>query len=527
MRTAQGRVRAVAAVIILVALGSGLAGAQGQPKPGGTLVAAQYEPQWWNPLLEAGAPFVNRLIYIGLTDYDKDGNVVPGLAQSWTISRDGLTYTFPLRRDVKWQDGKPFTAADVKFTYEKILDPKTSSWLRAFFDAVTQVDTPDDYTVVLRLRAPSATLLYNMWHGILPRHVWEKEDLAKSTYNAAPVGTGPFKVGQWARGDFVTLVPSDTYFRGRPYLDKLILKTIPDTAVTFAALERGEVHYLPAFGIIGGVPYHQVKSLEAKPQLHVSVTETTQAQHLYMRVDKPPFDNLKVRQAIVHAINKKEIADRMTAGYGRPLDSRVPPVIGWAHNASVKTYPYDVAEANRLLDEAGLRRGPDGVRFKTRLYATPGSRVIMSELLREQLRAVGISAEITTSEWNTYIGAIRDKRTVDGLWSIFHPTYIPDPEILLINFWSKEIKPGGRNYMFYSNPRMDRLIEQAATTGERSERGKLVREIQEIVAAEIGNIPLFVQPSVEVWNRKFRGFQPLEYGGGTFTFMEKVWQEKE
>jgi len=148
----------------------------------------------------------------------------------------------------------------------------------------------------------------------------------------------------------------------------------------------------------------------------------------------------------------------------------------------------------------------------------------MSELLREQLRAVGISADIVTSEWNTYIGTIRDKRAAEGFWSIFHPTYIPDPEILILNFWSKEIKPGGRNYMGYSNPKMDRLIEQAATTVDRTERGKLLREIQEIVAVEVGNIPLFVQPSVEVWNRKFRGFQPLEYGGGTMGSLEKVWQ---
>ena len=405
MRTVRGRVRTVvAAALILVALGSGIAGAQGPPKPGGTLVVAQYEPGWWNPLLEAGAPFVNRLVYIGLTDYDKDGNVAPGLAESWTISKDGLVYTFVLRRDVKWHDGKPFTAADVKFTYEKILDPKSGSWLRGFFDPVTQVDTPDDYTVVLRLRAPSATLLYNTWHGILPRHVWEKEDLSKGAHNATPVGTGPFKVAQWARGDHVVLVANDGYFRGRPYLDKVILKTIPDTAVTFAALERGEVHYLPPFGIIGGVPYHQVKALETKPNLQVSVTETTQTQYLYLKLDKPPFDNLKVRQAVAHAINKQEVADRMTAGYGKLLDSRVPPVIGWAHNASVKTYPYDVAEANRLLDEAGLKRGADGIRIRTKIYAKPGPRLIMSELFREHLRAVGIDAEITTSDWATYIG---------------------------------------------------------------------------------------------------------------------------
>src|SRR5262249_32650466 len=142
----------VTAVLVLGLLVGGIAWGQAQPKPGGTLVGAQYEPQWWNPLLEAGAPFINRLVYIRLEGLDKDGNVAPGLAQTWTIARDGLTYTFVLRRDVKWHDGKPFTAADVKFTYEKILDPKSASWLRGFFEPISQVDAPDDYTVVLRLR---------------------------------------------------------------------------------------------------------------------------------------------------------------------------------------------------------------------------------------------------------------------------------------------------------------------------------------------------------------------------------------
>ncbi len=522
-----GRLSSLVALVALVICAGviGSASGQGQPKPGGTLIMVHNEPTAFNPVIEWGLPQLDRMVYIGLTDYDKDGNLIPGLAEKWDVAKDGLTYTFQLRRDVTWHDGKPFTSADVKFTIEKILDPKGTSWLKPALSQIAQVDAPDPYTAVFRLREPAPTLLYNLWNGVIPKHVWEKEDIGKSAFNITPVGTGPFKVVEWVKLDHVTFVANDKYFRGRPYLDRVIMKTIPDVSVALAALERGDVHYLPPYGIIGGAPYQQVKALESKSHLEVRVYETTQAQHLYMRVDKPPFDNLKVRQAVAHAINKKELSDRMTVGYGKPLDSRVPPIIRWAYNAEVPVYTHDVAEANRLLDEAGLKRGEGGVRFKTHIYATPGTRVIMSELLREQLRAVGISTDIITNEWNTYISMIRDKRTAEGLWTIYHPTYIPDPEILLWALWGRENKPGGRNYMLYTNPRMDSLIEKLVATTERGERGKLFREVQEIAARDVPTIPLYIQPNVDIWNKKFRGFQPLEYGGSTLFSLEKVWQE--
>jgi peptide/nickel transport system substrate-binding protein len=530
MRQAPGWLRRWSRFLILgtvmLAVTAGVAWSQGGPKPGGTLVLLQVHPTWWNPLLESSAPFVNRIVYMGLTDYDAKGEVVPGLAEKWSVSGDKLTYTFSLRKGVKWHDGKPFTAGDVKFTFERILDPEVGSWLKGFFENVSQVDTPDDHTVIVRLRAPSPTLLYNAWHGILPRHIWEKEDFKKSAYNGTPVGTGPFKLTQWMRNDQAIFAANEDFFRGRPYLDRLVMKVVPDSSVGAVALERGEADYLSAFGIIGGAPYHLVKTLEQKPNLQVAVNETTQTQYLYMRIDKAPFDNLKVRQAIAHAINKQEVSDRVTAGYGKALDSRVPPLIGWAHEPNVPAYRYDVARANQLLDEAGVKRGPDGVRFKTKIYANPGPRLMMSELFREQLRAVGIDAEIVTQDWAAYIGGIRDRRTVEGMWTLWQATYIPDPEILLYTYSSKEIKPGGRNYVFYSSPAMDRLLEQSFTTTERGPRGTVVREIQKVAAADVaGVIPLFVQPVVEVWNRRVKGIQFIEYGGSSLTFLEKVWKE--
>ena len=513
-------------VTILLVITAGVAWSQGQPKSGGTLVLIQAHPTWWNPLLESSAPFVNRILYMGLTDYDAKGEVVPGLAEKWSVSSDKLTYTFSLRKDVKWHDGRPFTSADVKFTFERILDPEVGSWLKGFFENVSQVETPDDHTAVVRLRAPSPTLLYNTWHGILPKHIWEKEDFKKSAYNGTPVGTGPFKLTQWLRNDQAIFVANESFFRGRPYLDRVIFKNMTDSSVAAVALERGEVDYLTPFGIIGGAPYNLVKTLEQRPNLQVRVSETTQTQYLYMRIDKPPFDNVKVRQAIAHAINKQEVSDRTTAGYGKPLDSRVPPLIGWAHEPNVPVYRYDVAQANRLLDEAGFKRGPDGIRFKTKIYANPGPRLIMSELFREHLRAVGIDAEIVTQDWAAYIGGIRDRRTVEGMWTLWQATYIPDPEILLYTYWSKEIKPSGRNYVFYTSPVMDRLLDQSFTTVERAPRGAVIREIQKVAAADVaGVIPLFVQPVVEVWNKKFKGIQFIEYGGSSYTFLEKVWQE--
>src|SRR5712692_3130809 len=499
----------------------------GQPKYGGTLVMVHTDPDLMNPVATPGWIQFPRMSFNGLIDYDAQGNIVPGLAASWKISPDNLTYTFQLRPDVKWHDGKPLTGEDVRFTIEKILDPKVGSRLNLYFQSVKEVQVPGPHTVVVKLKEPDPVFLANLWSGILPKHIWEKEDFAKSQYNDIPVGSGPWKVKEWVRGDHMTFEANKDYFGGKPYLDRIIVKVIPDATVAFAALEKGDVDYLPFKGVVGGPPYQLVDRLKQSPNLEVKVYEVSSMQRFFFRNDKPPFKNLKVRQAIAHAIDRRFIIQKLLFGYGQLSNSEVAPAMKEVYNPKVPQYEYDVAKANQLLDEAGLRRGADGVRLKTRIYGTPGVRAILSEIMKEQLKAVGIATDIVINEWTTYYNAVRQTRTVDGVFTIFSLPSIPDPTTEAPRDHSKEIRPGGFNYLFYSNPRVDVIIEEAQRTLDREKRVRLFQEYQDILARDVPMIPLYVLAGVDVWNKRFAGFQVSEWGGASITFLDKVWKKGE
>ncbi len=300
---------------------------------------------------------------------------------------------------------------------------------------------------------------------------------------------------------------------------------IPDATVAFAALEKGDVDYFPFTGVIGGPPYQLVNRLKQSKHLEVKVFDVVSTQRLFFRNDKPPFNNLKVRQAVAHAINKQFIVEKLLFGYGQTTPSEVPAALHWAHNPHVPQYEYDVAKANQLLDEAGYPRGAGGIRFRTHIYGNPGVRAILSEILKEQLKPVGIAAEVVIQEWASYIQAIRNTRDVDGVFTIFSLQTVPDPSTETIRYHSTQIKPGGQNYLFYSNPRVDAIIEEAQSTLDQGKRAQLFYEYQDILAREVPMIPLYTLTGVDIWKKKFAGFGVTQWGGGAITFLEKVWQQ--
>jgi peptide/nickel transport system substrate-binding protein len=278
--------------------------------------------------------------------------------------------------------------------------------------------------------------------------------------------------------------------------------------------------------VIGGPPYQLVNRLKQSPRLEVKVLDVVSTQRLFFRNDRPPFNNLKVRQAVAHAINKRFIVDKLLFGYGQITHSEVPSALPWAHNPEVPQYNYDVAKANQLLDEAGYPRGAGGIRFRTHIYGNPGVRAILSEILKEQLKAVGIAADVVINEWASYINAIRNTREIDGVFTIFSLQSVPDPSIEAIRYHSTQIKPGGQNYLFYSNPRVDAIIDETQSTLDQQKRTQLFYEYQDILAREVPMIPLYTLTGVDIWNKKFDGFGVTQWGGGAITFLEKVWQKE-
>ncbi|MBI4588432.1 MAG: hypothetical protein HY725_06305 [Candidatus Rokubacteria bacterium] len=481
-----------------------------------------------NPLIEAGYPHVLRLVYNGLVDYGPypEYRLGQGLAESWQVSTDSRTFTFKLRRGVKWQDGADVTSADVAFTWEKLIDPKSGSPFASLLPTIERVETPDPLTVVIRLKDPSASFLAWAWLGIIPKHVWEKEDVKTSAYNQKPIGSGPFKLVSWNKGDSMVFEANPAYFRGRPAVDRVILKVIPDANVAFSALERGEVDAFVFRGLVGGVPWPIVERLKKNPAFVVREFPVSSIQSLHFGMEHPVFRNLKVRQAVAHAIDRQAIISNILFGKGQIVDNSIaPPTFAAFHNPNVRRYEFDPAKANRLLDEAGYPRGATGVRFTTVLYGTPGARARMDEIIRENLKAVGIEASLENYEWATYFDRIRMTRELGkrGLFSLLSVSRVPDPEDNLGFVYGKNAnKPAGRNYSEYVNPKVDELIEQGRREANPAKRAALYKEIQAILADDLPMLPLYLAVGVDIWKASLKGVTSGEFGGGTLASLERA-----
>ena len=485
-----------------------------------------------NPVLELGYPHVLRLVYNGLVDYGPypDHKLMPGLAETWQVSPDSKTYTFRLRRGVKWQDGADLTSADVAFTYTKLTDPQSGSPYASLLPSVERVDTPDPATAIIRLREPSASFLAWTWLGVMPKHIWEKEDFKTSQYNQKPVGSGPFKMVSWAKGDSMVFEANPTYFRGRPHIDKVILKTIPDPNVAFSALERGELDAFVFRGLVGGVPWPTIDRMKKNQAFVVQEMLVSSVQSLHFNMENQYFRNLKVRQALSHAVDRQAIINNILFGKGEIIDNPVaPPTFPAFYNPNVRKYDYDPAKANKLLDEAGFPRGANGTRFSFVLYGTPGARAKMNEIIRENYRAVGVDVTLENYEWGTYFERMRTTRELGkrGLYSILSVSKVPDPEDNLGFVYGKNAnKPGGRNYSEYVNPKVDELLEMGRREADPAKRAVLYKEVQVLLAEDLPMFPLYVSRGVDIWKANLKGMTNGQFGGGTLGALERAWIER-
>ncbi|MEP9369446.1 ABC transporter substrate-binding protein [Xanthobacter sp. VNH20] len=475
------------------------AGAQAEePHKGGTLTAIiQPEPVILTAALNTAAPtgVVSGNIFDGLVDYDANLNPVPALAESWETSADGLTFTLHLRKGVQWHDGKPFTAADVKWTLEEVWQ-KIHPRNQAIFGKVTSVDTPDDSTVVLHLSQPSVAILSSLNSNgaqVLPKHLYEGTDLLNNPYNNKPVGTGPFVFKEWSRGNYIVLERNPNYWdKTKPYLDKVIFKVIPDAAARAAALEKGEVQY----GVLSPVPLKDAERLSKLPSLRV----TTQGYEWLspflfadFNVDRANIKDVKVRQALAHAIDRKTIANVVWFGFAKPAVSPVPTTLTAFHDAGGIAYDFDPKKAEALLDEAGYKRGADGVRFTLDIdyipYGDDFKRT--AEYLKQALKRVGVEANVRSQDTAAYTKRVYGDRDFDIAITWF--AAFSDPQVGVNRaYWSGSI---GKNIPWtngsgYRNPKVDALIAAVQGEADPQKRIQEFKDLQKIVLTDLPTLPL-------------------------------------
>jgi peptide/nickel transport system substrate-binding protein len=440
------------------------------------------EPPYLDPTAGAAAAIrevTYANVFEGLTRIGPDGQVLPDLAESWTISDDGTVYTFKLHTGVTFHDGSSFSADDVKFSLDRARAPDSLNAQKQLFAAIDKVEVVDPATVRITLKYPQGSFLYNMGWGdaviVSPK--------SAATNKERPIGTGPFKFARWVKGSSISLVKFDHYWGAPVFLDKVEFRIIPDSAAAVPALLSGDVQAFPFF------PPDAVPQIENDPNLKIVIGTTEGETILAMNNKRKPFDDLKVRRAISYALDRKAIIDGASGGLGAPIGSHMSPS-NKAYIDLTGEYPHDNAKARELLKEAGL---PDGFKATLKLpppeYARLGGEIVASEL-----REVGIDLDIIPVEWAQWLDQVFTKKDYDL-------TIVSHTEPNDIDIYSR------KDYYFnYQNPEFNKVIDALNLTSDEARRDELLKKAQKILADDAVAGFLFELPKVGVWDKHLEGF---------------------
>ncbi len=418
-------------------------------------------------------------IFEGLTRIGPDGTVHPQLAESWDISDDGKTYTFKLHNGVKFHDGAEFSAEDVKFSIDRATAEDSVNPQKALYSAVESVEVVDPATVVVKLTHPQGAFTWNMAWGEAAIVSRTSADGNKEN----PIGTGPFKFDNWAKGSSITLVKNPDYWGDDVALERAEFRIIPDAAAAIPAILSGDIHAFSNMPAGDALP-----QIQADPRFKVVIGSTEGETVLSTNNKKEPFDKLEVRQAIAHALNRDEIIAGATAGLGVPIGSHFAP-----HNPAyvdlTGTYPYDPEKAKELLAAAGF---PDGFSATLKLPPPPYARQ-GGEIVASQLRQVGINLEIIPVEWADWLSQVFTEKNYDlSIISHVEPNDI-------------EIYSRPDYYFQYQNPAFNAVMEELDATADEAKRNELYGQAQRILAEDAVNGFLFQLPKVGVWDAKLEG----------------------
>jgi peptide/nickel transport system substrate-binding protein len=466
--------------------------------PGGTLIIAQNpEPTVLTTGLTTApaTQLISPKIFDGLLYLSPTNGPQPQLAESWSFSADRLQVTFKLRSGVLWHDGQPFTSADVAFSVMEVWK-KYSSRGRSAFPNVQSVDTPDPLTAVWNLSRPTPYLLSALNardSQVLPKHLYAGTDILNNPANTAPIGTGPFRVKEWVRGNYLTLERNPSYWQsGKPLLDQVIYRFIADPSSVSAALETGAVHVAYADTLSNS----EIKRLKNNPALTVhdrlNTYGGTGIMAFEFNLQRPEFQDVRVRQALAHAIDKEFILKNILLGQGTTADSPIPKNFPQFYSADVPQYPYDLKRAEALLEEAGLKRDKDGIRLRIKNDPSPSAVYQQTaNFLRSSFAKIGVKLEIRNQDYAQFIDRIYGRYDFDT--NLSPASTAPDPAIGLQRFyWTRNIQSGVAysNATHYSNPQVDALLEQAQVDNDPKRRWDLYDQVQKKVLEDLPRIPI-------------------------------------
>ncbi len=497
---------------------------QGQTVHGVLRVGAYEDLDNLNPLLsfQLSVTDVSQMVFSGLIDYDDHGNPVPDVALSIPtqdnggISRDGKTVVYHLRRNVRFSDGAPLTAADVKYTWQQILNPKNNVGYRYPYDEAASMELPDPYTLVVHLKAPFAPFVAAFMRNgiigsILPKHLLEKyDDLNRVPFNGHPIGSGPFTIAKWEPGSLLDLRANPNYWRGAPKLKEIQYKIIPNQNTLLTAVRSHEIDFYPQ------ATETQYAALDTTPGYRLTHIPNIGFEHIRFNCRRPPLDDVRVRQAIAYAIDWHKLVSHVYMVDAPGMADQSP--LSWAFNPHVRPYPHDLARAKSLFAKAGWHAGTDGIlqknghKLRLGIASVTGitTRAKAEQLIQQDLRQAGIDLEVRNYPANmlfaTYGGnGILARGKFDLALLAWFANPDPDDTQTIA---PDQLPPQGANYSFF----VDRDIGDWQAGGrvhyERAQRRPYYWKIQQRIHDAVPLHTIVWRANIDVVNAELRGFKP-------------------
>jgi len=491
----------LALLSLLSAAGCARRSAGNAPSNDLLIVGYDREPDTLNRFSTHILEDIQTCVVEGLTTTDEQMKVVPLLAAAVPTlenggvklrSDGGMDVVWTLRPGVKWHDGTPLTSADIKFTVDAINGPNYNPESTDGFDRIASVDTPDALTAVVHYREIYAPYDIQFIRGLLPKHVLEGRDIDRAQdYNRSPLGTGPYRVAEWKAGEYILLERVPAYWRGAEYprIRRLMFRFVANTNTRINQLKSGEVH------VVALVPWDKLRELTGMPSIVVHKTPGNAYEHVTLNERQvPAFADVRVRRALLHALDRESFTRTILDGLAPVAHGPIQPV-SWAYTDAIARYRFDPAEARRLLDEAGWKLGPNGIRerdgkplaFTLITQAGFAVRENIAQAIERQLRDVGVAVRVE----------LHDGTAISSLWfegrfdAMLHWWQMPaDPELTMF-FAADRTPPAGRNINYYKNDELTRLLYASDRTVDREERKRLLHRAQAIVAEEVPELPLY------------------------------------
>ena len=409
---------------------------------------------------------INSLIFNGLTAHDKNNNIVPSLAESWEFDKTMNIYTFKLRDDVKWHDGEDFSADDVKFTLETIMNTDNASEIASNYEDITNIEVVDKTTIKITLKSPNTAMLDYLTIGIIPKHILEGKDIATDKFNQFPIGTGPFKMESWDRGQSITLVKNKDFYEKEPKIDKIIFKIVEDTKARALQLKSGELD-------LAQITPSDMVEFENNKEFVTYNMKTSDYRGIMYNFNSPLFkNNRELPNALSYAIDRKVILDSVALGRGNIAYS--PLQTGEYNNPNMEKFDYNPNKSKEILENSGWHLSRDGIyekngeklSFTINCMEGDQVRVDIAQICAQQFKEIGVDmkvAVLSKIDWDNQ----------DAFLIGWGSPFDPDDHTYKVFATEK-----GSNYNYYSNLKVDELLKKARETDVKSDRQKYYNEFQ-------------------------------------------------